>query len=81
MFRVRPLVVGFLLCRANSSGAQNTRNHQMILNSANGFAKMETEILRKVQQNIGGWHSLKPESTMRPATKGNLELIFTANIN
>ena len=56
-------------------------NHQMILNSANGFAKMETEILRKVQQNIGGWHSLKPESTMRPATKGNLVLVDTANIN
>ena len=56
-------------------------NHQMILNSANEFAKMETEILRKVQKNIRGWHSLKPESTMRLATKGNLELIFTANIN
>ena len=39
-------------------------NHQMILNSANGFAKMETEILRKVQQNIRRWHSLEPESTI-----------------
>ena len=54
-------------------------NHQMILNSANEFAKMETEILRKVQQNIGGW--IKPESTMRPATKGNLVLVDTTNIN
>ena len=39
-------------------------NHQMILNSANRCAKMETEILRKVQQNIRRWHSLEPESTI-----------------
>lgn len=44
-------------------------NHQMILNSANRCAKMETEIPRKVQQNIRGLYSLKPESTTRPATK------------
>ena len=56
-------------------------NHQMILNSANEFAKMETEVLRKVQQNIRGWYSLKPESTTRPATKGNLVLVDTTNIN
>ena len=56
-------------------------NHQMILNSANGFAKMEKEILRKVQQSTKGWHSVKPESAIRLVTKGNLELIFTANIN